>query len=221
MSRTEQSKNDCIFCAEWKNFAQNPLKTAGLKSRIICDSKYWRCIPTLGCFEIGYILLVSKKHYPCISAVSFQERENLFMLERRISNLFMEKYNAPFICFEHGTLSGEHTGANSVDHAHLHMIPTKERIWKSILDYICIKNFIQFQDQRTLYQYVCENQIVSYLMFQDSDRKIYLIPDGTKFHSQFFRRVIAEKLDSVVEWDWKQEPYLEKMITTYYKLKEN
>lgn len=220
MSEINVAKKCCAFCAEWENSAQNPLKASGLNSRIICDSKYWRCIPTLGCFEAGYILLVSKKHHPCISAVPSHERENLFLLEQKISNLFKEKYSAPFVCFEHGTINCEYKGANSVDHAHLHMLPTEKTIWNSILDYVCANNFVQFQDQRALYQYVCNNRIGSYLMFQDSDGKVFLIPDGTKFHSQFFRRIIARKFDSATQWDWKQEPYFEKMVNTYYRLRE-
>lgn len=220
MNEINNSLRRCAFCAEWENFSKNPLKVSGLNSRIICDSKYWRCIPTLGCFEAGYILLVSKKHHTCISVVSSQERENLFLLEKKISDLFMEKYRTSFVCFEHGTVNSECVGANSVEHAHLHMIPTKKKIWNSILEHNCVNDFVPFRDQSALYQYVCSNLISSYLMFQDSDGKVFLIPDGSKFQSQFFRRIIAGELGSAVEWDWKREPYFEKMLKTYYKLKE-
>lgn len=209
----------CIFCNEQRDLTLNPLRDSGIKSRIICESQDWYCVPTLGCFEEGYVLLISKRHHACISNASTEEIDDLLCLEKKISRLFKRKYSTSFICFEHGVTSLEYSGANSVDHAHLHMIPIKAGVWANIMDKGLIQEFIRFDDQRLLYKYVKDTHIKSYLLFQDSDGKLFLIPDASRYHSQFFRKVIANELNCAIEWNWKQSPCLEKMMKTYTTLK--
>ena len=213
----EQNKH-CVFCSEWSNLNLNPLQPFGAKSRIICESRHWYCVPTLGCFTVGYVLLISKRHRTCIATASMEEIEDLLCLEKKISDLYKQIYNSSFICFEHGVVSPEYTGANSIGHAHLHMIPSNHDLWENIMNNGFIRDFFRFNNQGVLYKYVQEKGINTYLTFQNLDGKLFLIPDGSNYDSQFFRKVVAEELNCYTAWNWKKTPCVDNMIRTFNTL---
>lgn len=60
----------------------------------------------------------------------------------------------------------------------------------------------------------------SYLLFQDTNQKIYYIPDASNMPSQLFRKCLAPHLAAPC-WNWKNEAYIDNMMRTMALFKRN
>ena len=59
-----------------------------------------------------------------------------------------------------------------------------------------------------------------YLLFQDTNQKIYYIPDASNMPSQLFRKCLAPHLAAPC-WNWKNETYIDNMMRTMALFKRN
>jgi diadenosine tetraphosphate (Ap4A) HIT family hydrolase len=211
--------NNCSFCDEINdennNLFYNTIgKRKSIKTRILYQNTDWIVVPTIGCFTVGYILIVSKTHYLSISSLP----DNLFsnfesLLDR--CNVFMKKqFNSSYIAFEHGSTSSEYRLSCCIDHMHLHVVPCNENLWDAIVKEYHL-NYIKLNNYCDVKKYVNTNNIKSYLLFQDINKEIYIIDTTNNiFPSQFFRQVFSKKLGEDLEWDWRHNYYENNMIQT-------
>ena len=102
------SQENCIFCDK-----------SQFEERLIGETKGFWVIATLGqIIQGGYVLLVSKRHVPCIGAMEEIEIEELCQVKQRVyDRLGYLNEASPLTIFEHGIVG------QSINHAHLHIAP--------------------------------------------------------------------------------------------------
>lgn len=95
----------------------------GCKSRFLLETDNWYAIPTMGSLTVGYILLVTKQHYLSLANLDSNLFFEMLNLKKSVEDFLFKKLGMHCIAFEHGTTNSYSTGANSVDHVHLHILP--------------------------------------------------------------------------------------------------
>lgn len=213
--------NDCCFCSEYLHTSDSQYyvelgKKIGFKSRILLETKHWYAIPTLGCFSVGYILLVCKHHYQSLSTLSSELYNDMLHLKSLVEARIYLKLGQKCIAFEHGSSSASHSGAKSVDHVHLHILPFSEEVWPYISSKFDLNEFIAFPDYNKLFSTWEKYKPNTYLLFQDLNGIIYYKTNVCTFPSQFFRKCLASYVGTK-RWNWRED-YCEKNIVDTIKL---
>lgn len=209
---------ECCFCEEYAHPLDSQYydelgREIGVSSRVLMETEHWYAVPTLGCFTTGYILLVCKQHYQSIANLSVDLYQEMLKLKNRIEEIILGKLGLKCLAFEHGTTSMRFTGANSVDHVHLHIVPYPQKLWPDISKRYGLTDFQVVDNYDTLLSIWALDYPKTYLLFQDSDSVIYYKKDARGFPSQFFRKCLASFLE-IEKWNWKQEVYQENFINT-------
>jgi len=153
--------------------------------------------PTIGSIVPGWLLIVPRFEVSCFASlateVRFDIRSHLDIVREDIS-IFDGK---PWI-FEHGArFCGSATGCG-VDQAHLHVVPLKFDLIDAA------------ERQAHALKWIEVNSFDPWAEI-DSGREYYFVSDSAKSYvaypdaaiSQFFRRVIANKLGCAAEWDYR------------------
>jgi len=211
--------NQCTFCDEIKDEKKNLFfdtigEKNGIESRILYQDKNWIVVPAIGSFIHGYLLIVSKKHFLSIANFPPELYLNFEELLNRIGNILESQFGGYYIAFEHGATTTEYKLSCCVDHMHLHIIPFKKDCWYNIVQVYKFEysEIVNYKDIKT---YTQENNVKSYLLFQNIDRRKYII-DSTNnvFPSQFFRQVISREININLKWDWRHHFYVNNILET-------
>ena len=137
-----------------------------------------------------------------------------------IESVLAECLGLDCVTFEHGTSNPFSKGANSVDHVHIHIVPFERPIWQDIVSTISPLSIKDIDNYERLYQEWQSIHPDSYLLFQDTNQKIYYIPDASNMPSQLFRKCLAPHLAAPC-WNWKNEAYIDNMMRTMALFKRN
>lgn len=105
------------------------------------------------------------------------------------------------------------TGANSVDHVHLHILPFSRPVWNEIITNIPATTVNTVESYNDLFEVWKKNIPDTYLLFQDLDQKLYYISDSSYMPSQLFRKCLAPYLGANY-WDWRSESYSNNILET-------
>ena len=180
------------------------------EKNIITETENFFSMPALGPMGIpGYLLLCSKKHYLGYSnipnSIILEFEEFFALMRKRLKKL----YNLPTIAFEHGpSHDGFHCG-NSLDHAHIHILPTKQNIKNILPQYFTIFKITHFHElnKNNL------DQTAPYVFFEDQQEKRYLLKPKKPLESQFLRKIICKVHDCDC-WNWKEHFGLDTFLDT-------
>lgn len=190
----------CIFC---------DIDQSKIENTIIEETKYFYILPTLGSLVDGYVLIVTKRHINSMSELNDNELEEYKTIIAKYQKLFNKIYNKTPIVFEHGTPNqNSKMKANSVTHAHTHIVNINFSNEKEILEKY---NFKEINDFKEI------NKNMNYIKYI-SNNKIYIT---YKFPSvsQLMRILIAEELNYKDKFDWKKERFDENIISTIERIK--
>lgn len=106
-------ESNCPFC-DPENF----------KDRLIAEVDGFYVVATLGQItNSGYVLIIPKRHVPCIGAMEPSELDSAGALLHRVDRAIMDEYPTnweaswPGLMFEHGIVG------QTVKHAHIHVMP--------------------------------------------------------------------------------------------------
>lgn len=133
----------------------------GCKSRFLLETDNWYAIPTMGSLTVGYILLVTKQHYLSLANLDSNLFFEMLNLKKSVEDFLFKKLGMHCIAFEHGTTNSYSTGANSVDHVHLHILPFSRPVWNEIITNIPATTV---------------NTVEATTIYSRYGRKIYLTP---------------------------------------------
>lgn len=185
----------------------------GCKSRFLLETDNWYAIPTMGSLTVGYILLVTKQHYLSLANLDSNLFFEMLNLKKSVEDFLFKKLGMHCIAFEHGTTNSYSTGANSVDHVHLHILPFSRPVWNEIITNIPATTVNTVESYNDLFEVWKKNIPDTYLLFQDLDQKLYYISDSSYMPSQLFRKCLAPYLGANY-WDWRSESYSNNILET-------
>lgn len=225
---TQQVREWCDFCvafARTGDIGMTPEfeKMVGSHiSRTIFETEHFAVIASLGQIVEGYLLVLSKDHYPSIAHVPLTLYEELSLVYLRAKRVLSRCYSAPFI-FEHGPMPEKEphgellcSGGACVEHAHLHFIPLpvssdpivfrlKEELpWRPISQLVDIR----IQAKRRMPYFFVETE--------NGERYIFDAPIAP---SQYLRRLVAVLIGKPKRWNWRQYPGAERVINTVSRLR--
>ncbi|MFC1732286.1 HIT family protein [candidate division KSB1 bacterium] len=194
------------------------------EDRLICETQNFFVVPTLGSIGIeGYLLIVPKKHHLGFGSIPQSSYAELNELMDSIKKVIHEVYGKPTLIFEHGPRLGELESGNSIDHAHLHVIPGFDITETWAVDLITrlgdkghfyrverVEGFERARemcDLGTSYLYLENPQGIQLLSEQNFNRP-----------SQYFRKMVAMQVNAE-KWNWKSYPDNETLEKTVVALR--
>lgn len=123
----------CSLCAQMQGEQAGDLIAELLpeqpyKRRVVLENATFAVIPSLGALTPGHTLLCPKKHvcsFVCLEASAAGELEGMMI---QLRALLSKVYQAPIHVFEHGMARKGGKVVCTIEHAHLHFVPTNRSV---------------------------------------------------------------------------------------------
>lgn len=194
------SDNDeCEFCPqighmEWFN------------RPVAIDEGHAIAVPSLGSFRPGYLLAVPIPHVTASCRIPASDKARFASFINGLISQLRSLYGTQVTIFEHGAcLSDQEHQSACVNHAHVHLIPGHYDLTTEAPSGV--------YKHDSLIEFLEEEQDDSYLMLQDPEGPLLSFKD--KPMSQFFRRIIAQRMGMPDCWDYAMSPFSENIRQTY------
>lgn len=183
-----------------------------LENTILDETNNFYVLPALGSLVDGYVLIVSKRHINSMSELTSDELVEYEILIKKYRNIFKSVYNRYPIVFEHGTpFDQSKLKANSVDHAHTHIVNHNFDDEKALLKKENFKRVRKIADIIN-----CNGNYIFYINEHDETYISYEF-EAIK---QLMRIEIAKDLDLLNMYDWHLSRFQDNIIKTIEKIKE-
>lgn len=186
----------CIFCTLDKSKRENT---------ILEETTYFYVIPAVGSLVVGYVLILCKRHIYSMAELNNKEQKEYENLIEKYRNIFKNIYKKYPIVFEHGSPNIENkTKANSIDHAHTHIVnyqyKNEEKIIKN-LNFYPIGELTQLTKKQ------------NYILYINPNKVIYMATNFPSI-SQLMRLVMAKELKIESKYKWQKETFKENIEQT-------
>ena len=190
----------CIFCTLDKSKRENT---------ILEETTYFYVIPAVGSLVVGYVLILCKRHIYSMAELNNKEQKEYENLIEKYRNIFKNIYKKYPIVFEHGSPNIENkTKANSIDHAHTHIVNYQYKNEEKI-----IKN-LNFNPIGELTQLTKKQ---NYILYINPNKVIYMTTNFPSI-SQLMRLVMAKELKIESKYKWQKETFKENIEQTIIAL---
>jgi len=194
--------NDCVFC----NI--NKIRNDSEFDEILHETSNFVIIPSKGCFITGYILIISKRHVNSMLLLNQEEKNELLNLIEMIQMKLKKDFDFFPLLFEHGdSLIHSDFSANSVYHAHVHLVPYQ------LKDNTFFEK-IKMVEMKSLDFYMAQSGEMPYLMFINNQQKVFFKYLTEKTESQLFRKMIATDANLNDLWNWREYDFLQNLLNT-------
>ncbi len=194
--------NDCRFCS-----IQKGIKTFDTIDTPIMETDKFFLLSSIGSLVEGWTMVIPKNH--CYSMKEFytQPEFQQFVNDSvsKLSNIYKDK---KIIAFEHGANKFGSLTACGTNHAHIHLVPIDSSLLDDIQKHLSFDK-ISIDE---ISNHISDNE---YLLYIDIEKTLNSSPAHIhileKPISQFFRKIIAEKLGNPEKYNYKE--YLNKEIS--------
>ena len=203
----------CSFCEEF-NLGYLKLNSKVFR-RILYESKNFIVVPSLGHFIDGYLLILPKKHFICIGEIPFRLYDELEFVISKCKEVLFKAYRKRTILFEHGAVGNslkEKAGCCK-DHAHLHIVPIEINLFNEISKNYHFKKITSFLSLKSNFI-----KKIPYLFYENNEGERYLF-NAPLVVSQYFRKILAKRLNKLKLWDWRSHPEIKNLQRTLKKLR--
>ena len=193
---------DCILCDIIK-YSKNELVNTTL-----FETELFVVKPAKGMVVPGQMLLIPKQHINGFAELSINYIEKARKLCEFIEERIERETNNKVILFEHGSLhNGRHP--ESIVHAHMHIIPyTLSNFRRNKMIKECkLKEITSFKK-------IKEVQYKDYWFFKDNMGKMYMSHSIEGVPRSIFFRLIAEQEGLGLNYEWRNENDIDKIIKT-------
>lgn len=180
-------------------------------SQILLQTPSFTVVPDIGPIVEGYCLIVSNRHLPAISHLTDSELIELQQLRCAVKEAIGHVYGES-VLFEHGEATFTQNAGACIDHAHLHIVPTKKDLAMLFKD---IK-FTQME-QSGLWRQLRSGKGYLYYENQQSEA-FFAIVD--RCAQQFFRRKLAQATNHGTAWNWRDFIRYADMLNTRDKIEK-
>jgi ATP adenylyltransferase len=205
----------CCICSQIAGDASNDLFARAVGAteyvrRVPVESENFAVIPSLGPLVPGHVILCPKLHRVSFANVPSDHDEEFDRVLRNMRDLLKGLYSSGVHLFEHGMARDGSRVLCSVDHAHLHLVPSPVSVISVLEPHPSLLVPPGLAGLRTL---AWNNE---YLFYESPDgRRLLIRADDQQFESQYLRRVFAEALDQTGEWNWREHMKVSTAQQTY------
>jgi ATP adenylyltransferase len=203
MTHTLTTHLDCCICSQMEGNPNNDLisqllNEAAYKRRVILENDYFAVIPSLGALVDGHVIICPKKHIKSFALLGNEEYASLGDIKKDLSHILQKTFDKNIHYFEHGSAEKEGKLVCTVDHAHLHVLPTNVNVIDLLgLKYNWVKMEHSFSELRK------HVGIQEYLFYEEPNGSMYLsYKNPLGFESQYLRKIFSIALDKN-EWNWR------------------
>ena len=195
---------DCPFCCYVENNKHFFGVHKEISERVLWETKHFYVAPSVGAFVKGYFLIITKKHY--FNMGSSNNLHELNDLVHALKKHILTLYKSKSIVFEHGSVQDSSSGGASINHAHMHVVPTNDDLELEIKKtgiLVPVKNIYNLLDYSNN----------PYIYYQNTQSYSYII-DILNPPSQYLRQILAKSLNVDDCWNWRIYPYKENIEQT-------
>jgi diadenosine tetraphosphate (Ap4A) HIT family hydrolase len=188
---------------------------ANVWDKPVLESTNFVAVPSLGALVPGWVLLLPKNHYLTMGAVPVSAIAEMEEVKWGLVSLLRQAYGE-LCAFEHGPSGPSREVGCGVDHAHLHFVPINIDLGSAVLPLLprgagwsegdlsdCRRAFESGLDYLYLEQPLGRGRIAVH----------------KRFGSQLFRRVVASHLGIDNEYNWRDYPKIDNIVTTVRALR--
>ncbi|KAA9008099.1 HIT family protein [Histidinibacterium aquaticum] len=168
---------------------------------VVRETERFIVVPTIGALVEGWLLVIPKRRLENFSLLVRPERDELTELLGELS-VKLARYPGQLHLFEHGGPKGSLVSCG-VDQAHLHVVPLQF----SLLDEALAKTDVNWSSAPRIEELRPQLAQHEYLYAWSAGNGI----SGTLKHpkSQWFRKLIAQRLGRCDEWNYREFPHYE------------
>ena len=184
--------------------------SANVWDKPVIESPNFVAVPSLGALVPGWVLLLPKKHHVAMGAVPSSETAELREIKRALVSRLGQAYGE-LCAFEHGPSGPGREVGCGVDHAHLHLVPLKFDLGAAVLPLLprgVRWSEADLDDSKRAF----EDGLDYLYLEQPLGRGRIAVCD--RFGSQLFRRVIASHLGIDDEYNWREHPKVDNILST-------
>ena len=200
------SNTVCRLC----KVVQTPHHLRSEHDVLLMEANAFEWIPGLGAFVEGYSLIVSKRHVlntGCLDDSSIAELEQFATQVKRI---LREIYAVGTIVFEHGSVGGRRKAGCCIEHHHLHLFPFDLPTIPSHMNRVMPAS-IQVKSFETLRKYQTAGK--PFIYYETSEGSAFVFDAPMDLPSQFMRQILAMECGCPSDWEWAENPFLERVLT--------
>lgn len=187
--------NECCLCTN----INSPSATWDIP---LFESANFAVIPSLGSLVEGWLMIVPKRHYLAIGALSPYLVSEMDELKYETIDRLTPLYD-DVCCFEHGPSSANHRVGCGVDHAHLHVVPMEFDLVKAASLFLPVGT----EWERASWE-SCQRAFESQkdYLYVEQPIGIGRIAVHDNFGSQTFRKAISNQIGLKKEYNWHEYP---------------
>jgi diadenosine tetraphosphate (Ap4A) HIT family hydrolase len=209
-------KDKCCICSQIHGDATNDLLAQLIGSetyirRIPVESESFAVIPSIGPLVAGHVLLSPNKHLKSFAQIPTRLEDEFAVMKKRLSEILAETYGQPVHYFEHGSAKSAEQPMCTVEHAHLHFVPTDAQIWPTIQH--------EFEWQQIESNIANLSAVVGDMeyIWYESPRGVSAVAKGVEgtFESQYLRKIFARAVGLGEGWNWREFPRVATISDTY------
>jgi ATP adenylyltransferase len=215
------NKSACCICSQIRGDANNDLLAQLVEPdkyvrRVPLESESFAVIPSIGPLVEGHVLLCPKQHFKSFAQMPTMLEDEFAIIKKRLSAILTRTYRHRIHYFEHGSAKAAEQPMCTVEHAHLHLVPTDIQIWPTIQH--------QFEWRRIESNITDLSALVGnmeYIWYETPDGLSFVAKgvEGT-FESQYLRKIFANAAGLGEMWNWREFPRVTVISDTYASIQE-
>lgn len=183
-------------------------------NEVLFETENFIVLPSLGSLIEGWLLIVPKNHYLSFGFINNPSLYDEYkILEKAVCQIVSQEFGHPII-FEHGPSCENSKVGCGIDYAHVHIVPININL-STLNSNILNLNWNSVNDIEDTVMYASNN--LPYLYY--SNTKDCYLATHDSIPSQFFRKVISDKLGLSDLWNWKEHQFEENVLRTISRLK--
>lgn len=204
----------CCLCAQIAGDASGDLLHRILgggdyERRVLTESEHAVVFPSIGPLAAGHVLVCPKEHRRSTASASAVEFEEINLLGDRIAMALREALGEDVHRFEHGdALAGSEVSC-SVEHAHLHLLPSKADPWALLRHEF---RWERLAGRTELREFAGD---LEYLFYETPAGECYAFLSQGQVPSQLLRQRFAESMGIAEAWNWRETPRQALIASTY------
>lgn len=143
--------------------------------------------------RVGHALIVTKRHETNLGKYWSDKSTPLWKAISVYRRLIKLRLDLDLMAFEHGMIAPTSSKSTCIDHAHVHLVPTREGLISGLL--------ANSEDLELCDRFHLSSENQQYFYYVDVNEKSYVVKT-VDYPSQFFRRVYGEA-HGLQYWHWR------------------